>query len=168
MFTSEGGIRVPFILRYPPLTTAVPNNGIVRSFSTVMDLFPTILDLAGIPAVGTTFQGREVVPVRGTSWIPYLTGKRARIHADDHVTGWELFGRMAVRKGKWKATYIPGPHGPDRWELFDLEADPGETRDLSKREKAIFEELLLEWDRYVCETGVVGIPPEYGTLRVDD
>jgi len=158
---------VPFILRYPPLTKSPPNNGIVHSFSTVMDLFPTVLDLAGVPPVGPKFQGREVVPVRGASWVPFLTKQRAQIHAEDHVTGWELFGRMGVRKGNWKATFIPEPYGPGEWELFDLEADPGETRDLSKVERGVFKELLVAWDQYVTETGVVGIPPEYGTLRVD-
>ena len=132
-----------------------------------MDLFPTILELAGIPPVGPTFRSRSVVPVRGASWVPHLPGTQTGIHEEDHVTGWELFGRMAVRKGKWKVTYIPPPHGPGEWELFDLDKDPGETVDLSKKETKVFKGLLLEWDRYVNETGVVGIPPEYGTLRVD-
>ncbi|KAI1638578.1 arylsulfatase [Biscogniauxia mediterranea] len=62
MFASEGGIRVPLILRYP-------------------DLVP-----------------------------------RERRGGVDHVTGWELFGRRAVRQGGFKATYIPsqavrGPSG---------------------------------------------------------
>lgn len=166
MFTSEGGIRVPFILRYPPLTSSPADNGIVHSFSTVMDLFPTILDLAGLPPVGNVFRSRDVVPVRGSSWLPFLKKQRPQIHSEDHVTGWELFGRLGVRKGKWKATFIPEPHGPGVWELFDLDADPGETKDLSQEKKRIFQELLIEWDKYVCETGVVGIPPEYGTLRV--
>ena len=117
--------------------------------------------------MGPIFHNHAVVPVRGASWVPFLKGKRPQIHAEDHVTGWELFGRMAVRKGKWKATFIPAPYGPGEWELFDLEADPGETKDLSKIEKETFVELLKEWDRYVSETGVIGIPPEYGTLRVD-
>ena len=132
-----------------------------------MDIFPTVLDLAGIPAIGTQFRGRQVARVRGTSWVPFLKGESEQIHAEDHVTGWELFGRMAVRKGKWKAMFIPPPYGPGEWELFDLDKDPGETRDLSTKEPEVFKELLIEWDRYVCETGVIGIPPEYGTLRVD-
>jgi arylsulfatase len=166
-FTSEGGIRVPLILRYPPLTSSTSQDGIVRSFSTVMDIFPTVLDLAGVPPVGSSFRSREVVPIRGTSWVPFLRNQRERIHAEDHATGWELFGRLAVRKGKWKATFIPEPYGPGAWELFDLDADPGETRDLSKDELSVFKDLLREWDQYVSETGVIGVPPEYGTLRVD-
>jgi len=166
-FTSEGGIRVPLILRYPPLTSSTSQDGIVRSFSTVMDIFPTVLDLAGVPPVGFSFRSRKVVPIRGTSWVPFLRNQRERIHAEDHATGWELFGRLAVRKGKWKATFIPEPYGPGAWELFDLDADPGETRDLSKDELSVFKDLLREWDQYVSETGVIGVPPEYGTLRVD-
>ena len=94
-------------------------------FSTVTDLFPAIFDLAGIPPVGNIFRSREVLPVRGSSWVPFHKKERAGIHADDHVTGWELFRLRRVRKVKWKAKFIPEPHGPGVWELFDLDADPG-------------------------------------------
>lgn len=57
--------------------------------------------------------------------------------------------------------------GPCEWELFDLNADPRETTDLSKTQKHLFKELLIDWDRYVSETDVIGIPREYGTLLVD-
>ena len=66
-----------------------------------------------------------------------------------------------------KATFIPEPHEPGEWELFDLNDDLGETKDSKKVEPEIFQELLVEWNRYVSETGVVGIPPEYRTFRID-
>ena len=163
-YITQGGIRCPAIIRYPPI---FPQNQISHEFTTVMDIYPTILSLAGIPLPPGQFQGRQVVPVRGQSWTDFFQGRKERVYGEQSFTGWELFGRLGVRKGKWKATFIPEPHGPGVWELFDLDDDPGETKDLSKQEKVIFKELLIEWDRYVSETGVVGIPPEYGTLRVD-
>ena len=87
-FTSEGGIRVPFLLRYPALTSVIGQGEISHSFSTVMDILPTLLDLAGVKHPGSIFKGREVVPVRGSSWVPYLTGKCSSIYNEDHVTGW--------------------------------------------------------------------------------
>jgi arylsulfatase A-like enzyme len=46
-FSSEGGIRVPMILRYPALTVKdSPVRGIEHSFATVMDIYPTIVELA--------------------------------------------------------------------------------------------------------------------------
>lgn len=167
-FSSEGGIRVPLILRYPPLIDT-KGAGISHAFSTVMDITPTFLELAGIKPPGATFRGREVVPIRGRSWHAYLLDreKQKQIHSEDTVTGWELFDRQALRKGKWKILLIPEPYGPGVWQLYDIEADPGETEDLVAREPAKLKELLLHWDEYVREVGVVGAAPQYGVLKVN-
>lgn len=166
-FTTEGGVRVPFILNYPPLTAQ--RSEIDHSFATVMDLAPTILELAGVKHPGTTYKNRQVVPMRGASWVPYLDRRADRIHPDDMVMGWELFGRQAIRKGKWKAVYIPKPYGPETWQLYDLIEDPGERIDVGKKEPAILEDLMKEWDKYVSEVGMVaGAPQSYVVLGPDD
>lgn len=167
-FSSEGGIRVPLILRYPPLTQS--RGGTVdHSFATVMDIAPTLLDLAQTAHPGTHYQGRPVVPIRGTSWLPHLTDPSANpaVHADDAVTGWELFDRQALRKGRWKAVLIPPPYGPGVWQLYDLAQDPGETDDRSGSEPEKLEELLRHWEEYVKEVGVARAP-QYGVLKVDE
>lgn len=166
-FSSEGGIRVPMIIRYPPLTSS-RSGGIDHSFSTVMDVAPTLLDLAGTKHPGAIYLSRPVVPMRGTSWVPYLSdhSTRKEIHGQDTVTGWELFDRQALRKGKWKANLIPPPFGPGKWQLYDLDADPGETEDLASQFPVKLDELVQHWDEYVKEVGVAGKPPQYGVLRV--
>ncbi|OCL08061.1 arylsulfatase [Glonium stellatum] len=177
-FTAEGGIRVPLIVRFPALTGSRPTHSIEHAFCTVMDITPTILDLAGVKHPGTEWKGRKIVTPRGRSWLPYLSrkghgddegnnGNLTVIHSEDSVHGWELFDRMGIRKGKWKATFIPKPYGPEKWQLFDLEQDPGETQDLGDIEGSKLKELLLAWDEYVEEVGVVGAAPEYGTLVID-
>ncbi|EEP78963.1 arylsulfatase [Uncinocarpus reesii 1704] len=162
-FTSEGGIRVPFILNFPPLTYGKAS--IDHSFCTVMDIAPTILDLAGVKHPGTTYKSRTIAPMRGASWLPYLQGRHDRIHSEDHVTGWELFGRQAVRKGDWKALLIPEPYGPGRWQLYRLSEDPGETHDLGADYPQKLAELISEWDNYVLEVGLVGDAIQYGVLE---
>ena len=77
----------------------------------MMDIMPTILDLAGVPhpAQGgqkRQFLGRTVEPMRGRSWVPWIKGKEDRVHADGQVHGWELHGRAALRIGDWKMVYI--------------------------------------------------------------
>jgi len=167
-FSSEGGIRVPFILRFPPLTCSRAGE-LDRSFATVMDIAPTILELAGSRHPGKTYKGRSVVPMRGSSWVPYLSDPQGRqhIHGDDSVMGWELFDRQAIRKGKWKAIMIPKPFGPGRWQLYNLERDPGETNDLAPENTDKLQELLKHWDEYCNEVGVAGAAPQYGVLKVD-
>jgi arylsulfatase A-like enzyme len=172
-FSSEGGIRVPMILRYPALTAPAmakdpaAQKGIEHSFSTVMDIYPTFLELAQASIPESPYKGHEIAPIRGKSWVPYLSHKDLEIHSENSAFGWELFGTLGIRKGKWKATYISAPAGPDRWELFDLVADPGELEDLSQVEPGKLEELLRDWQDYVTEVGVLGQAPEYGVLKIE-
>lgn len=166
-FTAEGGIRVPLIVDWKGFGQGRREDGVEHGFCTVMDVLPTVLELAGVQHPGTSYKGKEVAAVRGKSWVKYLTGGQERIHEEETVTGWELFGRLAVRKGKWKATFIPQPYGPETWQLFDLTADPGETKDLSGEKRDKLKELLEAWADYMKECGVVGNAPEYGVLVVD-
>ncbi|KAM6480795.1 alkaline phosphatase-like protein [Trichoderma sp. SZMC 28011] len=152
-YVTEGGIRCPAIIHYPGFAET-PNGHITDSFTTVMDILPTILDLAGIEPPGASFRGREVVPVKGRSWIPHLLRKSPRVHDEDHVTGWELFFHQAIRKGKWKAVFIPKPKGPEKWQLYNMDKDMGEIHDLAEEEPEILEELIKYWMAYVAEFGV--------------
>ncbi|KAJ9495292.1 hypothetical protein H2202_009320 [Exophiala xenobiotica] len=167
-FSSEGGIRVPFILRYPKLTSSRAGQ-VDTSFATVMDVMPTFLELAGIQHPGNTYRGRQIRPMRGKSWLSYLIDPQQRhIHDEETVVGWELFDRQALRKGRWKAVMIPEPYGPGKWQLYDLSIDPGETEDLAGRERGKLQELLKHWDEYAKEVGVAGAAPQYGVLQVAD
>lgn len=151
-FTTEGGIRVPALIHYPALAR---QGQIGHGFGTVMDVTPTILDLAGVRHPGKRWRGREVAPVRGRSWLGYLSGETATVHDDKTVTGWELFGQRAIRQGDWKAVWIPGPVGPATWQLYDLSQDRGEIHDLAASHPDKLTALIGEWQKYVEETGVV-------------
>ncbi|CAL5870146.1 uncharacterized protein PFLUO_LOCUS4381 [Penicillium psychrofluorescens] len=153
-FVTEGGIRCPAIVQYPPFLQASKAKGITESFTTVMDILPTILDLAGISHPGATFRGREVVPVKGRSWISHLSGHSPRVHDQDYITGWELFFHQAIRRGDWKAVFIPKPKGPEKWQLYNMEKDPGEVHDLADQEPEMLNELIKYWMAYVAEFGV--------------
>ncbi|CAJ2500410.1 Uu.00g032630.m01.CDS01 [Anthostomella pinea] len=150
-WTTEGGIRCPCIVRYPPFAQSCGT--VTHEFTTVMDILPTILEMAGVKHPGPRFRGRDVVTPRGRSWVPFLDGRTKNVHENgmQDVTGWELFGQRAIRRGDWKAVFTPGP---DEWELFDLSKDPGEIRDRAKEEPRILRELMVEWERYYQETGM--------------
>ena len=93
-WTTEGGIRCPAIVSYPGFGPAQPP--ISHAFTTVMDILPTILDLAGIKHPGKTFRSREVLEPRGASWVPHLSGQTADVHAETYTVGWELFGASCL------------------------------------------------------------------------
>ncbi|KAF2141487.1 uncharacterized protein K452DRAFT_351564 [Aplosporella prunicola CBS 121167] len=165
-YTTEGGVRVPMVARFPTGHQDASRAGTISdAFATVMDLAPTILDMAGIKHPAPQYRGREVVPMRGASMAPFArapASKSPRIHAEDFVAGWETCGRAAVRAGNWKIVFIPKPKGPERWQLYDLSVDPGEIHDLAEREPATLDKLVKLWDRYVLETGVVPLSPALG------
>lgn len=154
---TEGGINCPCIVRYPPFHPRT-----TPALATVMDILPTILDLAGVSHPGTAFRGRQVVLPRGRSWRAHLEGRSGTVHEDLHVHGWELFGQRAIRMGRWKAVWIPPPQGRGAWELFDVDEDPGEVRDRAVDEAARLGELVRSWEVYFAETGMMAMPAGMG------
>ncbi len=154
-FTTEGGIRVTGFITWPGFAR---QGEIGTAFSTVMDIAPTLLELAGVEHPGTTYRDRRIEPVRGRSLVPYLSGDRAAVHDAETSTGWELFGRRAIRQGDWKALHLPAPYGPGAWQLYDLSRDPGEIDDQAASNPEKLGELLALWDRYVEENGVLTEP----------
>ncbi|EXJ80886.1 arylsulfatase [Capronia epimyces CBS 606.96] len=153
---TEGGIRCPCIVRYPKLHQ--PAYAHTDAFTTVMDILPTMLELAGIKPPADTFRERAIVPMRGSSWVPHLTSpdlQSSSVHDEnEHITGWELFGLRAIRRGPWKALWMPPPRGKDCWELYNVADDPGEMHDKADDEPDILEILVKHWEQYYTETGM--------------
>ncbi|OQO04578.1 hypothetical protein B0A48_09500 [Cryoendolithus antarcticus] len=162
-FTTEGGVRVPFLAKMPSqYSSSVKPGSITNQFSTIMDLMPTILEMAGVKHPAPTYQNREVVHMRGASMLPYLESTNPRIHSEDHITGWETCGRAALRHGNYKILFIPRPKGPEKWQLYDLSVDPGEIHDLAEQQPERLEKMIKMWEQYVLETGVVPLAPALG------
>ena len=164
-FTTEGGIRVPAIAHFPQ---QIQKGAVIDEFVTVKDVLPTILELAGVNHPGSSFNGREILPVQGASMLPMLKGDQETTHGQDYVMGWELFGRQAIRKGDWKIVREPDgiPWEPletdipvGKWRLYNIEEDLGELNDLSSSQPDKLEELVQEWENYARENGV--ILPDY-------
>lgn len=166
---TEGGIRCPCLVRYPPMS-AQPGSH-TNTFTTVMDIVPTFLNLAGVTHPYPRFRGREVVPVRGRSWMPHLDSSKdltmaPSVHDENTaVTGWELFGLRAIREGKWKAIYMTPPRGNEQWELYDMEADPGEIHDKSSEEPEILKRLVQHWNVYYNEVGMFDPDVTYHVVK---
>ena len=146
-FASEGGIRTPAFVAGP----VVAHKGAVSgAYTNAVDVLPTVVELAGARIEPGRFAGRKVQPVDGISWTPLLkTG--APVYPADRAVGEELFGSRALRQGDWKITDI----GDNRWRLFDIAVDPGETHDLSETEPARKAALLKAWDAYARDVHVV-------------
>jgi arylsulfatase A-like enzyme len=151
-FISEGGMRSPLIVKGLGLART---GEISHVTADVRDIMPTILDYIGISHPGTNYKGRDVLPVQGRSMAPFLQAKEQTVHGADHVFGFELFGWRGVRQGPWKATWIGPPVGPSDWQLFNLDQDPGETRDLSHEQPDRLMKLRGLWKQYADDVGLV-------------
>ncbi|WP_435018197.1 sulfatase family protein [Tundrisphaera sp. TA3] len=120
----EEAIRVPLLVRYPPLLR--PGTA-VEPMVIGLDLAPTFLDLAGAPTPAD---------IHGRSLLPLLRGEAPSVreaflieHSSDKVfPRVEGMGYRAVRTGRWKYIRYRDLRGMD--ELYDLAADPYEMTNL--------------------------------------
>jgi arylsulfatase len=93
--------------------------------------------------------------MRGKSFLSLFDDPGARIHSGDAVFATELIGRRAVRMDNWKILLEESPWGKNRWELFNLAEDPGETNNLSSSHPQIVKRLNAHWEEYAKDVGVI-------------
>ncbi len=149
--TLEGGVRVPFIARFPG---RIPPASVARGFCSALDILPTLAGLSGAPL--------PPLPLDGVDIWPMLTGEQVNVERDIYLyfDDWNV---QCARQGRWKLhvarynsfPWVEGPPG-GRFnlplacpELYDLENDPGESYDLAPENpgtvaaiRARIEELL--------------------------
>ena len=151
-FTSEGGIKSPAFITYKGFKRQKSINDVLLS---VMDIAPTILEIANIKHPGDRYKGRQVYPIKGKSMINFLMNKKNYIHSKNHVMGWELFNRIAIRHDNWKLVFIEPPHGNRKWSLYDLNQDPLEQNDLADIKSDKLNEMISYWYAYRDQNGVI-------------
>ena len=118
----EGGIRVPFIARWPgKIKQGTTSDHVSASW----DMLPTFAALA---------DSNVPEQIDGISMVPTLFGQARRQKQHDFLY-WEFKDKQAVRMGAWKAVRIGGENSA--LELYNLKSDIGETQDLSKRRPGI-------------------------------
>lgn len=121
----EGGIRTPFIARWPGKIKA----GTVSQLPAVFyDVMPTLAEIAGAPTPKET---------DGVSFLPTLLGKGKQKGQRKHeFLFWDFGGyggQQAVRMGDWKGLRRNLHRGNTRIELYNLATDPGEQRDVAAK-----------------------------------
>lgn len=147
----EGGVRVPFLARWPG---QIPAGAVCAEPAMTLDLLPTMARLVDAPLPGH--------PIDGVDIWPLLTGQPGA--RNPHSAYYFYFGNnelQALTAGRWKlvlphtyrtlAGQPPGRDGQpakyqqrkvERPELYDLEADLGETTDLAGRHPEVVDRLM--------------------------
>lgn len=133
----EGGVRVPTIVYWPGVT---PAGAISDEPIITMDLYTTILDIAGIPVPASDRQ-----EIDGLSLVPILKNPRAHLNREAlywHYPHYHTMGATpysAIRAGDWRLIEF---FEDNQIELYNLKEDLGETQELSKKYPDVARKLL--------------------------
>jgi arylsulfatase A-like enzyme len=152
--TLEGGIRVPFLVKWPGQLPAgkVYDNPVIQ-----LDILPTALAAAEIDL-------DEDDNLEGVDIRPYLAGESDG--APHGALYWRFGPQMAIRQGDWKLVkYDPtvdvknvGKGTATETRLYNLASDIGETNDLIHTEPEKAKELQTAWDKW----NESNVPPAWG------
>lgn len=156
---TEGGLRVPLIIAWPG-NAEVRAGGISDGLAHVTDILPTLTELAGVTGHGGSWRGHAVEAVTGRSLVPMLKGAPGSVHGDAPL-GYELSGNAALFRGDYKLVRNLAPTGDGKWRLYDLKADPGETRDLAGAMPDRFAAMMADYRAYAKANGVLEMPAGY-------
>jgi iduronate 2-sulfatase len=131
----EHALRSPLIIRQPVMSRPGASSS---SLVETIDLFPTLVDLCGLPAPAG-LDGRSLRPQLGDPAAP--TAKPARAFWSD--------GQRTIRTEAWRLIAHPakGPEGEVGVELFDVRGDPQESRNVASEQPAVVRELLAQLDQ---------------------
>jgi arylsulfatase len=149
---TEGGIRSPLVIAGAGLNREA--GSVEHGLLHVMDIAPTVLELAGIE-VPETFEDRPMQRLQGRSWVPMLAGQASSPRTEEDWLGWELWNSRAIRQGDWKLLWQPKPMGEETWALYNLARDPGERVDLAAEEPERVERMVALWNEYVKTNNVI-------------
>ena len=141
----EGGIRIPMIVR---LKNVVPP-AVINTPVSSMDIGATALDLANVVSQpgkpnpqgsrGSSSNSHR----DGISLMPSLNSPES--HAAPHeFLAWRMGNRQALRQGNWKIVRS----GTGNWELYDLENDIGESKDLAAHQAARLRSMVEIWSHW--------------------
>ncbi len=133
----QGGINTPFIAYWPGKIHPGQINHDAMHF---IDIMPTLIELTGAK-YPKTHNGEDIAPMRGISLVDALKGKPLD---RQEPLFWNWQKGMAIRDDHWKLVTLDSTE----WELFDMQKDRSETRNLAKEHPDIVADLksqLLNW-----------------------
>ncbi|MGC9452845.1 MAG: arylsulfatase [Oceanipulchritudo sp.] len=149
----EGGISTPFIVHWP---AGIPEQGALRRQPAQLpDVMATILDVTGSPYPERIGE-RTLLPHEGHSLANAFAD---RPHGREILT-WEHEGNCGLRRGKWKLVreFNKWPKGEgcgyQPWELYDMETDRSELKDLAGAHPEVVEELAALWQEWADRCNV--------------
>ena len=153
--THGGGIRDPLIAHWPK--GIGDTGGIRQQFHHVTDIAPTILDVVGVTPPDTV-NGHSQMPIHGTS-LAYTFPAVAKAEPTRKPSQYfEMLGHRGIWANGWKAVAYheaDTPFDQDTWELYHLDKDFSESRDLARDRPEKLREMIELWWAEAGRNGVL-------------
>lgn len=157
-YTGEGGVRVPLIIA----GKNIPKGQRSNAFCFVTDVVPTILELAGMEPVSN----KTYAPITGNSLLPHIQDSTVPVYREDEGIGLEASNSSAYYLGDFKIVKNNIPLGDNKWYMYNLKTDPGETNDISKDYPEKFQAMLTAYDAFAKSVGVLEMEEGYAAEYV--
>jgi arylsulfatase len=143
--THRGGNTDPLIIHWPSQIDPEDRGAIRNQYHHITDLFPTLLDLAGLP-VPQRVNGVDQQPLEGVSLAATIVnGDAPNVKATQY---YEMLGSRAIWHEGWTAVtwHKPGTDwADDPWELYHQDADYSQAHDLANEHPEKLAELIDLW-----------------------
>lgn len=147
----EGGICTPMIA-YWPKGIKYNKGGMTDQMGHVIDIMATCLDLANAN-YPKEYKGKEIIPLEGESLVPVLKDGKRKGH--DYLGFEHEKGKALISKDGWK---IVQPNDNAPWELYNLNEDRTEMRNVADKNKKIVEKMIKEYNKWAERCLVVPAP----------
>ncbi len=144
----EGGISTPLIAHWPKGITA--KNELRQRPGHLIDIMATCVELSGA-TYPEKYKGNKIQPMEGLSLAPSFS----KDEKPDRALLFEHYGKAAIRKGNWKLVRL-GYKKP--WELYDLEKDRSEQKNLAEKNPKLTAELAELWEKQARRTKIYPLP----------
>jgi arylsulfatase A-like enzyme len=138
----DGGSHNHFIVSWPDV---IKPGKISNELTQVVDIFPTLLDITGIP-YPSHIKEETTIPLNGSSLLPVFKG-HDRKDPDFIMSGFTENKRM-FRKGEWQIVKLNGGD----WELYNLKEDPTEIINLASTKPDVLETMVKSYYDYKANT----------------
>jgi arylsulfatase A-like enzyme len=159
-YAYEGSARIPFVV-VPPRNLGMSARCAADEVVELRDIMPTLLEAAGVE-IPATVDGTSLVSLLqspATAWRPYIHGEHSTCYSEEQEM-------QFVTDGRRKFVWLPRV---GKEQFFDLEADPGECRDLANDPARRGE--VEKWRQYLVrelaardcgwvENGTLRCPPD--------
>ncbi len=152
-YTGEGGVRTPLIIS----GKNIPNEQRTNSFCFITDIVPTILELVGMEPRSN----KLYAPITGKSLLPHIQDLSIPVYDENEGVGLEVANSSAYYLGDYKIVKNNIPLGDNKWYMYNLKTDPGETKDISKIFPEKFNTLMSAYNEYAKSVGVIQMEEGY-------